>query len=151
MIVDESTNESSSDGASSEIFEVSDGEVWEISVSGKEKLLNPNEKNGEVVDTPVGRIKTFFATRKLAKRFVSEICMKGSGGKFAYRQGGSGGRWVDFICRSADCQKYIKWEHDRKKESEWPNVEIESQFLSQCADSEFVSGYRERKRRGCGV
>ena len=122
--IDDSADERNSDGDSSEIVEVSDEDCMEMSEAERERILNPQKKICEVIDTPVGPTKTLFATKKLAKAFVRELCTKVGDGKFAFRQGGSGGRWVDYICRSADCKKYKEWKEAGKKESAWPNVQI---------------------------
>ena len=39
-----------------------------------ERILNPQKTICEVIDTPVGPTKTLFATKKLAKTFVRELC-----------------------------------------------------------------------------
>ena len=122
-------------------------------MSEREKILNPKKKSCEVVDTPIGRINTLFATRDTAKLFVRELCTKGSGGRFSARQGGSGGKWVDFICRTACSDKYIKWKKAGKKESEWPNVEVklkdrEPVSVPMCG---FRVCFRKQKRENPGM
>ena len=107
----------------------SDSESKEHAVNDVKERISKQKLSLLTVDTPVGKRDVFFPTRGHVKLFVRELCTKGE--KHNYRQGASGGRWVDFICQGANVEKYKHWRKAKSSGASWPSIKIVSHDGSQ--------------------